>query len=56
MIRNTAANPPLNTLEEEKKIKQNQRPSQSPRLNRTEVLWYDLKRTVHAQKPFDLHC
>jgi hypothetical protein len=36
---------PLNVLEY---------PSQSPDLNSTEVLWYDLKIAVHQQNPFKL--
>ncbi|KAF7663711.1 hypothetical protein LDENG_00201070 [Lucifuga dentata] len=29
-------------------------PSQSPDLNSTEMLWQDLKQTVHARKPFNV--
>ena len=29
-------------------------PSQSPDLNPTEMLWFDLKRSLHAKKPSNL--
>ncbi len=36
------------------KIKVLEWPSQSPDLNTIEMLWHDLKQSIHAQKPFSV--
>ncbi len=50
MIPNTLASPPLNGSRKIK-IKVLEWPSQSPNLNLIEMLWHDLKQSIHARKP-----
>ncbi len=50
MISNTPASPPLNGSRKNK-IKVLEWPSQRPDLNLIEMLWHDLKQSIHARKP-----
>ncbi len=49
IIPNTPATPPLTGSRKKNKVLE--WPSQSPDLNPTEMLWHDLKQSIHAQKP-----
>ena len=41
-------------MAKKKQIKVLERPSESVDLNPIEMLWYDLKRAVHARKPLNM--